>query len=125
MERGPSLKDSGGVVVAGEFGAWTPIGAEATGSGYEIAWKLSGSNEYTLWSVDANGDYVANLVGKVSGTDILLQSSEILFQQDLNGDGHIGLGTTTPIETKGATSLAAFGPAGLQWGWAVSELFRQ
>ena len=30
-------------VVAGQIGGWTPIGAEATATGYEVALKLTGS----------------------------------------------------------------------------------
>ena len=39
---GPQLKFGGAPVVAGQFGGWTPIGAEITGSGYEVAWKVPG-----------------------------------------------------------------------------------
>src|SRR5262249_23082818 len=89
---GPSLKAQGTDVVAGQFGgAWAPIAAEKTGSGYEIAWKNGGADTYTLWAADANGNYSGNLIGNVSGSDATLQSAEILFQQDLNGDGSVGL----------------------------------
>ena len=40
---GPQLKYGGAVVTAGQFGGWTPVGAEQTGSGYQIAWKMAGS----------------------------------------------------------------------------------
>ncbi|MGZ4973373.1 MAG: NF038122 family metalloprotease, partial [Limisphaerales bacterium] len=36
---GPVLKYTGSVVTAGEFGTWTPIGAEQTATGYDVAWK--------------------------------------------------------------------------------------
>ena len=36
---GPSLKTGGVDVVAGQFGGWTPIGAEQTASGHRVAWK--------------------------------------------------------------------------------------
>ena len=39
---GPSLKYGGTDVVAGQFGGWTPIGAEQTASGYQVAWKDPG-----------------------------------------------------------------------------------
>ena len=35
----PSLKFGGTDFVTGYFGAWAPIGAEKTASGYEVAWK--------------------------------------------------------------------------------------
>ena len=41
---GPSLKYGGMDAVAGQFGAWAPIGAEQTASGYEVAWKLAGAD---------------------------------------------------------------------------------
>jgi serralysin len=46
---------------------------------------------YTLWSTDTNGNYISNLIGAVPGSSSVLMSSESLFQQDLNGDGQIGL----------------------------------
>ena len=46
---GPSLKSFGGSdYSAGELGAWTPIAAERTASGYEIAWKVTGADQYTV-----------------------------------------------------------------------------
>ena len=44
-------------VTAGEFGGWTPIGAEQTRSGYDVAWKIAGANQYTVWNTDSNGNY--------------------------------------------------------------------
>jgi serralysin len=49
--------------VAGQSGDWTPIGAEHTASGYEVVWKSLGSNLYSLWNTDSNGNYIANVVG--------------------------------------------------------------
>ncbi len=34
------LKYAGADVVAGQFGAWTPIGAEQSPGGYQVAWKF-------------------------------------------------------------------------------------
>lgn len=39
---GPELKYAGANVVAGQFGAVAPIGAEQTATGYEVAWKAMG-----------------------------------------------------------------------------------
>src|SRR6185436_12678202 len=66
---GPSLKFSGQDVVAGQFGDWTPIAAEHTASGYEIAWKSLGSNLFSLWNTDGSSNYIANIGGVVSGSD--------------------------------------------------------
>ena len=77
--------------MAGQFGQWTPIGAEQTASGYEVAWKVTGADQYAVWDTDSNGNYTSNILDTVSGTDPTLQSIETSFQQDLNGDGYIGL----------------------------------
>ena len=105
---GPSLKYGGAAVVAGQFGAWTPIGAEQTASGYEVAWKVTGADQYTVWNTDSSGNFISNIVGVVSGTSTALESLETSFHQDLNGDGVIGLPTTV-IEANGSTSLTQVG----------------
>src|SRR6266478_2336384 len=52
---GVSLKN-GGAVTASEYGAWTPIAVEQTSSGYDVAWKLPGANQYAVWATDSNGN---------------------------------------------------------------------
>src|SRR5262249_53195785 len=72
------------------------------------------ADDYTLWATDNNGNKLSSLIGEVSGSDPTLQAAETLFQQDLNGDGHLGVTLIqgggqplgTPIETIGATILA-------------------
>src|SRR5438067_12131065 len=54
---GPELKYGGTAVTAGQLGGWMPIGAEQTASGFDIAWKVQGSDQYTVWSTDPNGNY--------------------------------------------------------------------
>ena len=68
-----------------------PIGAEQTASGYEVAWKVAGADQYTVWITDKSGNYVSSAFDIASGTSAALQSFETSFQQDLNGDGVIGL----------------------------------
>jgi len=102
------LKYAGTPVVAGQFGAGGPIGAEATSSGYEVAWKNTSTGLYTVWNTDSNGNFTSNLLSNVSGTNPSLWSIETSFQQDLNGDGVIGVRTTI-IEMSGATSLVQVG----------------
>jgi autotransporter passenger strand-loop-strand repeat protein len=105
----PELKFSGAAVVAGQFGAaWAPIGAEKTASGFEVAWENVGANQFTVWNTDSNGNYVANAIGLVSGTDPSLESLETSFQQDLNGDGTTGF-NPPPIESFGSTELVKIG----------------
>ena len=90
---GPAVELSygGAPAVAGQFGGWTPIGAEQTESGYEVAWKVAGSDQYTVWSTDSSGNYLSSAFVSASGSSAQLQSFEPSFQQDLNGDGAIGV----------------------------------
>ena len=85
------LSYGGAPVVAGQFdqfgGHWAPIGAEQTASGYEVAWKVTGADQYTVWNTDSSGNYVSSALDVASGTSAALQSFETSFQQDLNGDG--------------------------------------
>ena len=60
---GPALKYAGGNVTDGEFGGWTPIGAVETANGYDVAWKVAGADQYTVWATDGNGNYSGNLIG--------------------------------------------------------------
>ena len=86
---GPALKYNGAPVTAGQFGAWTPIGAEQTASGYEVAWKVPGPISTAVWNTDSSGNYISN-PAVVSGTSSRWKSLETSFHQDLNGDGVIG-----------------------------------
>jgi serralysin len=105
---GPSLKLNGAAFVASQAGGWNPIGAEQTASGYDVAWKLSGADQYSVWSTDANGNYLSNLIPVVSGTSAALESYESTFRQDLNGDSTIGVPRLV-IESLGATQLQQVG----------------
>jgi 20S proteasome alpha/beta subunit len=101
---GPQLRFSGASVLTGEFGAWAPIGAEQTASGYEVAWKVTGADQYQVWATDSSGNYLSSIFGTVPGSSLALESFEPSFHQDLNGDGTIGP-VTTVIESFGSTSL--------------------
>jgi len=101
---GPSLKIGSAAVVAGTLGGWNPIGAEATASGYDVAWKLSGADNYIIWATDNNGNYTASPAGGIAGASATIESFEPGFHQDLNGDGVIGIPKTV-IESFGSTEL--------------------
>ncbi|MBH5403217.1 protease, partial [Bradyrhizobium sp. CNPSo 4010] len=105
---GPILKISGSPVSAIACGTWAPIGAEQTAGGYYVAWKDSVSGHYTAWSTDSNGNYINNIVPEVTGTNASFQSLETTFQQDLNGDGSIGVPVKT-VEMQGSTELVQMG----------------
>ena len=85
---GPALSYGGAPFVAGQFGGWTPIGVEQTASGYEVAWKVTGADQYTVWNTDSSGNYTSNAIGTVPGSSVA--AFEPSFQQDLNGDNVIG-----------------------------------
>src|SRR5262245_63777566 len=82
------LKYSGANFVAGQAGDWTPISAEKTASGYQVAWKVTGTDQYGIWVTDNNGNYVSNTT--MLGSSNALKTAETLFKQDFNGDGQIG-----------------------------------
>ena len=90
------LSYGGAPVVDGQFGPIAPIGAEQTASGYEVAWKLPGADQYSVWITDSNGNYLSNTLTSVSGTSPSLESIEPSFHQDLNRDGVIGQGEELP-----------------------------
>ena len=100
---------SGAGIVAGQFGAWTPIGAEKTASGYQLALALTGGDQYSIWNLDANGNFVSAPMGNMAGNNSQLETLEVSFHQDLNGDGRIGLPPPTIIEAAGATTLVQSG----------------
>ncbi len=111
---GPEFEFGGSPVVAGAYGPWAPIGAVKTASGYDIAWEGSGAytGEYIIWTTDNNGNFVSSVANAVAGNSAVLESYELIFNQDLNGDGMIGpIGTTIHTDTSayGSTSLTQVG----------------
>ncbi len=103
---GPALKFAGTNVVAGQFGAWTPIAADASaGGGYDVVFKLGAADQYTAWHTDGNGNYTGSLTGVVSGTATEMRVLETLFAQDFNGDGTTGVALTA-VEAIGSTGLS-------------------
>ncbi len=112
--NGPELKYDSAPWTSGEWGGWTPIAAETTGAAYEVAFKLTGADLYTVWSTDANGNMTANPIASVPGSDPSLQSIETLFHQDLNGDGVVGLASPITAPASGNVTLT---------GTAASDAF--
>jgi hypothetical protein len=106
---GPQLKFGGAAVLAGQFGTIAPIGAEQTGSGYDVAWKVPGADQYIVWSTDGSGNYLSTISGPsaISGSSTTLESFETVFHQDLNGDGVIGV----PASTSLAPAIVSSAPA--------------
>ncbi len=101
---GPELTQGGVAVTPGDF---TAIGAvQLAGGGYDVAWKMVGGDAYTIWSVDSQGDFVANIGNDLSGSSSALENFETIFHQDLNGDGTIGIpAVTSPAAAQPAQAL--------------------
>jgi 20S proteasome alpha/beta subunit len=106
---GPELKFGGAafVVDAAQFSGWAGIGAVQTSTGYDVAWKNAATNQYAVWTTDSSGNFVSS-TGAIAGASTALESLETTFQQDLNGDGVIGIPTRV-IQTDGSTSLVQVG----------------
>ena len=102
---------NGAPVAAGQFGGWVPIGAVQTASGYDVAWK---SRANRIFDLDHRQQRQLPLIRLrcLSGTSYALESSRPIFNQDLNGDGVIGLPKTviqTDTGSFGTTSLTEVG----------------
>ena len=85
------LSYNGAPVTVGQFGAWIPVAAAQTATGYEVALELTGSNEFTIWNTDSSGNYLSSAFNEALGTSAQLESYEPGFNYDLNGDGTIGI----------------------------------
>ena len=99
---GPELNYNGAPVTVGEFGNWTPLGAALTSAGYDVAWYVPGANQYTVWQIDSSGKFLSSL-GLVAGNNNAFESYEMVLNQDLNGDGTIGVTDTNAL---GSTTLS-------------------
>ena len=103
---GPELQRGGAAVTVGEYAGWTLIGAEqVAGGGYDVALKNTSTGQYTVWSTDSNGNFIANISGLLSANSTALESLENTFHQDLNGDGVIDTPATV-IEATGGIQVA-------------------
>ena len=98
------LSYGGAPVTAGQFGSWTPIGAEQTATGYEVAWRVPGATSIGFGTPTAAAT-TSRTVGSIRN-ERCVGVVETSFQQDLNGDGTIGAPLPAVIETFGSTSLA-------------------
>ncbi|MFO1082217.1 MAG: hypothetical protein U1E23_16490 [Reyranellaceae bacterium] len=105
---GPLIRYAGAAITAGQFGGWTPLGAEATTGGYEVMWKMAGADQYASWLLDAGGNFKSVGLGTATRVSPALAAIEVLFQQDFNGDGTIGA-VATVIEAAGPTKLLQVG----------------
>ena len=106
------LSYNGTPVTAGEFAQYgynAPIAAAQTASGYEVAWKTTSGNQYQVWLTDSSGNETSI---PFIGSGAQMESYETSFNDDLNGDGTIGVAsgpTRTLIESSGSMSLLTDG----------------
>jgi hypothetical protein len=90
------LSYDGAPVTAGEFAQYgydAPIAAAQTASGYEVAWKTTGGDQYQIWTTDSSGAYLSS---PFLGSGAQVESYETSFNDDLNGDGTIGVQPASP-----------------------------
>jgi hypothetical protein len=74
-----------------------------------MAFHLPGANDlYTVWNLDSSGNYVSDTIGAAAPNSTALESLEPSFQQDLNGDGTIGV-----VNVASGAGLTESGAAGL------------
>src|SRR5262245_66661609 len=64
---GPELSYLGAPVVAGQFGSWTPLGAEQTAKIGRAACRETGDVQERVWAIESNGSYSWSM-GRVPGT---------------------------------------------------------
>src|SRR3982074_3238039 len=74
----------------------------------EVAGRWAGVAQYIVLNTDSNGNYTSPASGLVSGGSTALEAFEPSFQQDLNGDGVVGVRQTV-IEGCGATHRTQVG----------------
>src|SRR6185312_15490221 len=58
--------------------------------------------QYTVWQIDSSGKFLSSL-GLVAGNNNAFESYEMVLNQDLNGDGRIGVTDTNAL---GSTTLS-------------------
>ena len=72
------------------------VGAvHVSGGGYDWAWQMVGSETFTIWSLDSQGNFIANIGNNLAGNSTALENFETIFNQDFNGDGTVGAAATT------------------------------
>jgi len=101
---GVLVRYNGAPFTVGQNGAWRALGAEQTANGYSVWWRNGSANQFTQWHTDSNGNFISR-DEIVPASSYALQSSESVFQQDFNGDGTLGV-VSSSIETAGNTKLA-------------------
>jgi hypothetical protein len=58
-----------------------------------VAWKTTGGDQYQIWTTDSSGAYLSS---PFLGSGAQVESYETSFNDDLNGDGTIGVQPASP-----------------------------
>jgi serralysin len=86
---GVQIRFGGAYAVFGQFGNWTPLGAEQIGGDYQIVFKNGTADQYVTWFTDSSGNF-QTASGLMSGGTSALRALEVRFGQDFNSSGTIG-----------------------------------
>jgi hypothetical protein len=105
---GPTLKWAGAVVTDSTFPGLTPIGTEATATGFEIVVHDTAAAQYDIWLTDGGGNIVAIVGNTLPGNSPVLESHESILHQDLNSDGVTGYAVASAgsLELSGAIAAS-------------------
>jgi len=60
-----------------------PIGAVQTATGYDVAWKIPGANEYTAWNIRQQRQLHLEYHWRRAGNSTALEALGDTFHQDL------------------------------------------
>ena len=74
------LSYGGSPVTVGQFGGWTPVAATQTATGYEVALKLAGSDQFTMWNTDSSGAYLSSAFNTALGSSAQLEIVRVRFR---------------------------------------------
>jgi Tryptophan-rich Synechocystis species C-terminal domain len=107
---GPQLKISGAYAAAGQFGAWTPKGAEVVQGNYQLVFKNGNADQYVMWTTDSDGNYLS-ASAVMTGASAALKALEISFGQDFNSNGVVGSGQQM-MELFGSANATGAGSSG-------------
>jgi hypothetical protein len=120
---GPLLELNGGVVTTSTFLAtgWAPVGAVQTGNGYEVAFE-NAQNQFVVWNVDSNGNYISNATGILSGASPELAGVEAAFGDGKFTGSGVGPATLHSLAANGVTELDELEPGGVSQTGDAYEL---
>ena len=91
-----ALYYNGAPVTVGEYGGWSSVAAQQTSTGYEVAWEFTVQPDGE-WTLTATA-ITCQLLLTTYWVSVALELIETSFNDDLNGDGSIGIPPPKVIE---------------------------